>query len=251
MQPASAIGARPSLDLATARIVDLTHPLDADTIFWPGDRRALELVEDHNGLTEGGFFYAANHFCMPEHGGTHVDAPYHFNEHGAKIGALCVERLIAPAVVVDICAKAAADPDYRLQPDDVAAWEAMHGTVPAGAIVLLRTGWSRRWPDKRAYLGNDTPGDARGLHFPSYGEAAARLLAGRGVSVLGVDTASVDHGPAQDFPVHRVLGAAGIIGLENLNALEHLPPAGAWVAALPINLADGTGAPARVVAFLP
>lgn len=251
MQQVSAEAARPALDLATATIVDLTHPLDADTIFWPSDRRALELIEDHRGITERGFFYAANHFCLPEHGGTHIDAPYHFDQGGEKVGQIPVERLIAPAVVIDIADKAAADPDYTLEPDDVTAWEAEHGKVPAGAIVLLRTGWSSRWPDKRAYLGDDTPGDASNLHFPSYGEAAARLLVSRGVSVLGVDTASVDHGPSKDFRVHRVLGAAQVIGLENLMRLDRLPATGAWVAALPIKLAGGTGAPARVVALVP
>jgi len=118
--------------------------------------------------------------------------------------------------------------------------------------VLLRTGWSSRWPDKRAYLGDDTPGDASHLHFPSYGAEAARLLVDRGAAVLGVDTASVDHGPSKDFLVHRILGAANVAGLENVTNLDRLPPTGAWVVALPIKLAHGSGAPpARVVALVP
>jgi len=212
------------LDIAAAKVVDLTHPIDASTIFWPTEAKAFELTEEHKGITERGFFYAANRFCTPEHGGTHIDAPYHFAQGGESVAEIPVDHLIGRAVVIDIATKAAADPDYTLKPEDVTAWEAEHGTVPAGAIVLLRTGWSSRWPNKRAYLGDDTPGDASHLHFPSYGAEAARLLVERGAAVLGVDTASVDHGPSKDYFVHRVLGAANVVGLENLMNLDRVPP---------------------------
>jgi len=240
-----------SLDLAAAKVIDLTHPIDASTIFWPTEVKAFELTEEHKGITERGFFYAANRFCTPEHGGTHVDAPYHFSQTGESVAEVPVDRLIGHAVVIDVADKAAADPDYTLKPEDVSAWEAAHGAISRGTIVLLRTGWSSRWPDKRAYLGDDTPGDASHLHFPSYGAAAARLLVDRGAIVLGVDTASVDNGPSKDFLVHRILGAANVVGLENLTGLDRLPPTGAWVMALPIKLAHGSGAPARAVALLP
>ena len=239
------------LDIATTKIVDLTHKIDADTIFWPTEAKTFELVEEHKGLTERGFFYAANRFCSPEHGGTHIDAPYHFAQGGETVAAIPIERLKGPAVVIDVADKAARDPDYTLQPADVTAWEAQHGPIAEGAIVLLRTGWSSRWPNKRAYLGDDTPGDASHLHFPSYGPEAARLLVERGAVVLGVDTASVDHGPSKDFLVHRVLGAANVVGIENLTNLEAVPVTGAWVLALPMKIANGTGAPARVVALVP
>jgi kynurenine formamidase len=249
--PLSALAAAQGFDLAAANVVDLTHPIDSSTIFWPTEAKTFELTEEHKGTTERGFFYAANRFCTPEHGGTHIDAPYHFSQGGESTAEIPVDRLIGRAVVIDIADKTAADPDYTLQPQDVADWEAAHGKISAGAIVLLRTGWSSRWPDKRAYLGDDTPGDASHLHFPSYGAEAARLLVDRGATVLGVDTASVDNGPSKDFLVHRILGAANVVGLENLMSLDRLPPTGAWVVALPIKLAHGSGAPARVVALLP
>jgi kynurenine formamidase len=239
------------LDIAKAKIVDLTHAIDADTIFWPTEQKTFELIEEHNGITEGGFFYAANRLCLPEHGGTHVDAPYHFARDGEKVGEMPVSRFVGPAVVIDVADKAAADPDYTLRPEDVTAWEARHGTIAPGAIVLLRTGWSSRWPEKRAYLGDDTPGDASNLHFPSFGPEAAKLLVARKVSMIGVDTASIDNGPSKDFLVHRIMGEAGIAGLENLANLEAIPATGAWIAALPIKIAKGSGAPARVVAFVP
>ena len=156
------------------------------------------------------------------------------------------------AVVIDVTAAAAADPDHRLTLDEVKAWEAAHGRVPDGAIVLLRTGWSARWPDKKRYLGDDTPGDASALHFPSYGREAVRWLVDeRKVAAIGVDTASIDHGPSKDFPVHQVVAAANVPGLENLASLEALPARGAWVIALPMKIGGGSGGPLRAIALVP
>ena len=118
--------------------------------------------------------------------------------------------------------------------------------------MLLRTGWSARWPDKKADLGDDTPGDASKLHFPSYGEEAARyLVAQRKVAALGVDTASIDYGASKDFIVHVIANGANVFGLENVAHLEALPEWGAWVVALPMKIAGGSGGPLRIVALLP
>jgi kynurenine formamidase len=241
------------LDISEANVIDLTHALDTDTIFWPTETEGFKLTELYMGPTKGpeGYFYAAYRFCMPEHGGTHLDAPFHFAEHGETAAEIPLKRLYGPAVVIDISSMAAKDPDYTLSVDDVTAWESVHGKIPEGVIVLLRTGWSSRWPDKLAYLGDNTPGDASNLHFPSYGAEAARMLVARGATVLGVDTASIDNGPSRKFLVHQITGAANVAGLENLTNLDKLPPTGSWALALPIKIAGGSGAPARVIAFVP
>jgi kynurenine formamidase len=239
-------------DLATARVVDLSHPYDERTVYWPTAPSAFELKRLHHGPTAAGFFYAANAFCTPEHGGTHLDAPIHFFEGRRTVDQVPLEQLIGEAVVVDVAAQAAADPDYRLTRADLDAWEKRHGRISKGAIVLLRTGWSARWPDRKRYLGDDTPGVASKLHFPSYGRDAAQwLVQTREVAALGVDTASIDHGPAADFIVHQVAAAANVAGLENLTGLDRLPARGAWVIALPMKIAGGSGAPVRVIALLP
>lgn len=241
-----------SLDLASTEFIDLSHPFDANTIYWPTSPSGFELKQLHKGLTERGFFYYANTFCSPEHGGTHLDAPMHFAEGRWTSSDFPTERLVGPAVVIDIAEKAAGDADYTLTPADIAAWESAHGRIPDGAIVLLRTGWSSRWPDRKAYLGDDTPGDASNLHFPSYGaEAAALLVHQRHAHLIGVDTASVDHGPSRDFLVHRIVAAANVGGLENLTNLDRLPPTGGFVIALPIKITGGSGGPARIIAFVP
>lgn len=128
----------------------------------------------------------------------------------------------------------------------------MRGRIPAGAIVLLRTGWSRFWPNAKAYLGDDTPGDASKLSFPSYGVEAARMLVEeRRAGVLGVDTASIDYGRSTEFMVHRIAAARDVPGLENLTNLDQLPATGATVIALPMKIAGGSGGPVRVVAMIP
>lgn len=243
---------RPPVDLARVALVDLTHPLDSATLYWPTSPSRFALERLAWGPTPGGYFYAANRFSAPEHGGTHLDAPVHFHEGGATTDRIALERLIAPAVVIDVSDRARTDPDYRLTPADVEAFERDHGPIAAGTIVLLRTGWSARWPDARGYLGDDRPGDASNLHFPSYGVEAARLLVEhRRVAALGADVASIDYGPSTDFMVHRVAAAQGVPGLENLANLDRVPATGAVVAALPIKIAGGSGGPVRVVAFVP
>ena len=239
-------------DLASSRIVDLTHPFDEHTLYWPTSDLSFDLKVVSRGKTEGGYFYAANTFCAPEHGGTHLDAPFHFAEGGRTADAVPLRQLMAAAVVIDVSAQAARDPDYRVSAEDVRHWETAHGRIPEGAIVLLRTGWGKRWPDRKRYFGDDTPGDALHLHFPSYGKEAAELLVKeRKAGALGVDTPSIDHGPSRDFIVHRIAAGAGVPGLENLAALEELPETGAWVVALPMKIANGSGAPLRIVALVP
>jgi kynurenine formamidase len=240
------------VDLARVRVVDLTHAFEARTLYWPTSPSRFERTSLHHGPSGAGYFYSAGAFCAPEHGGTHLDAPVHFAEGAAAAEAVPLERLVAPAVVIDVTAQAARDPDYRLTPADLAAWEKANGPVPRGAIVLLRTGWSARWPDAKRYLGDDRAGDASGLHFPSYGaEAVGTLVLERGVAALGVDTASIDHGPSRDFAVHRVAAGAGVPAFENLASLDALPATGAVVVALPMKIAGGSGGPLRAIALVP
>jgi len=241
-----------ALDLSDYTLVDLTHSYNEDTIYWPTSPSRFELEQLAFGETPGGWFYSANTLCTPEHGGTHFDAPIHFAADGSAAHAVPLEHLITSAVLIDVTAKARADRNYRLSVEDVLAFEKRHGVIDAGTIVLLRTGWSEHWPDTKAYLGDDTPGDASKLSFPSYGADAARLLVEeRGVVLLAVDTASIDYGASKDFPVHRIAAAKDVGGLENLTNLAQLPPTGITILALPMKIEGGSGAPVRTVALVP
>jgi kynurenine formamidase len=242
----------PAIDLAAYELVDLSHAFDSNTLYWPTSPTRFAIDTLAYGPTEGGWFYSSFSVSTPEHGGTHLDAPIHFGAGRNTNAEIPLERLIGPAVVIDVSAQASTDRDYRLTPQDVQAWEAEHGAIPRGALVLLRTGWSRHWPDARAYLGDDTPGDASRLSFPSYGDEAATLLVQeRQVGALGIDAASIDYGRSTTFTVHQIAAAANVPGLENLTGLERLPPTGALLFALPMKIAGGSGGPLRAVALVP
>ncbi len=232
-------------------VIDLTHPFDAQTIYWP-TAQPFQLQPVAHGRSAAGFWYEANQFCAAEHGGTHVDAPCHFAEGGLTVDAIALDRLIGPAALIDVRAACAADPDYRVQVRDIEADEARHGRLPDGAIVLFHTGWGQRWPDRKSYLGDDRPGITTALHFPGLSAEAARFLVQqRSVRAVGLDTASLDHGPSRDFIAHQILNGADIPGLENVAHLEGLPARGATVFAIPMSIRGGSGAPARIFAILP
>lgn len=234
-------------------IVDLSHAYDANSIFWPtAESFVLEKVAD--GVTDAGYYYAANNFSTSEHGGTHVDAPVHFAQGKASVDEIPLDRLIGPALVVDVSARAAADADYQVSVDDFLAWEREHGIIEPSGILLIRTGFSSRWPDAARYLGTAERGSAAAsrLHFPGlHPEAARWLVANRPVKAVGIDTASIDYGPSTLFESHRVLYEREIPAFENLTALDRLPPRGATIVALPMKIAGGSGAPLRAVAILP
>jgi kynurenine formamidase len=228
-------------------VVDLTHPLDDKVPYWPGLKYFPFEAWDTARFDEVRAFSRA--YRVPEHYGTHLDAPNHFAPGQDPIDRVPPARLFGPAVVFDISLKAARDPDAALTVEDVDAWEAAHGRVPEGAIAILRTGWAARWGDAAAYRNFDPAGN---LRFPSFGlDAAKRLLVDRGCVGLGIDALSVDRGVDNEFPVHRMGSALGRWFAENLANVERLPPAGAVVIALPVPLRGGSGAQARVLAFLP
>ncbi len=244
--------ARAPIDLQRAELVDLTYPFNQQTLYWPNSPSGFELKRLAYGKTPAGFFYSSNAFCAPEHGGTHLDAPIHFSEGGVSADQIPLQQLVAPAAVIDITAKTSSDPDYRLTVGDIADWEARNGAIQPGMIVLLRTGWGSRYPDRKRYFGDDTPGATDKLHFPSYGEDAARyLVRNRHVAAVGVDTASIDYGQSRDFIVHQIANGANVPGLENIANLDRLPQRGAWVIALPMKIAGGSGGPLRIVALIP
>jgi len=239
-------------DGSGGRWVDMSHAFSPETIYWPTDESGFQLEELAFGETDLGYFYSAYRFSTAEHGGTHLDAPLHFSRQGQAVADIPIDRLIGPAVVVDVSGRAT--PDYLVSVADLEGFEAVHGRIPAGAILLLRTGWGERWPDRAAYLGTATLGPAGipELHFPGLGPEAARwIVANRAIGALGIDTPSIDYGQSADFETHVVIYGAGIPGFENVANLGELPPTGGFVVALPMKIAGGSGAPLRIAGFIP
>jgi kynurenine formamidase len=230
--------------LQRLRIVDLTQPLHPEIPFWPGAGYGAFRYQRINTLERDR--KAAGLFEMPEHMGTHVDAPSHFVDSPVSIDRLPVETLVRPAVVFDISAKVVTASGALLEESDIRSWEDRHGRVANGSVALVRSGWASRWSDPAAFR-NDADGVMR---FPAVSAEAARLLVeGRGVVGIGVDTLSADNGEASNSPCHRVVHGAGGYILENLANLEQLPEYGAFVLIMPLPIVGGTGAPARVLAF--
>jgi kynurenine formamidase len=238
-------------DLDAARLLDLTHPFDRQTIYWP-TARPFHLEPVASGVTPGGWWYAANDFCAAEHGGTHLDAPVHFAAGGWTADQVPLARLVGQAVVVDITTKAERDRDALLTRADLEATEARDGRIPDGAIVLVRTGWERWWTDREHYLGTTVAGDTSHLHFPGVDpEAAAWLTTARKLHAIGIDTASIDRGRSQTFGAHRAFANANVPIFENLANLVALPPRGALFVGLPMKIGGGSGGPLRAIALQP
>lgn len=250
----AAMAAEPSAArFAQGTWVDLTHAFDAATIYWPTEQ-GFQFQPGKNGLTPKGYYYAANRFATAEHGGTHLDAPRHFAEGRHTTDEIELERLVGEAAVIDVRVQCAANPVYEVTPDDLVAWEREHGRQIVDVIVLLRTGWSEKWGDRTAYLGTDAKGPEAVplLRFPGLApEGAKWLVEQRRVKAVGIDTASIDHGPSTLFGAHVALCRANVPIFENLDGLERLPTEGAFIAALPMKIAGGSGSPLRVLARLP
>jgi kynurenine formamidase len=250
---AACSGSRPVVAFPTGEIVDLSHTYDSQTIYWP-TAEGFQLRRDADGVTPAGYYYAANSFFTSEHGGTHIDAPVHFAEGHQTVDKIPLDRLMGPAVIVDVTQQSDGDPDYQVTVADFQRFEQEHGPIAKDAIVLLRTGFSARWPGAERYLGTTLRGEegARSLHFPGlHPDAAKWIVANRPIRAIGIDTASIDYGRSTQFESHRALYADDIPAFENLTALERLPVTGAYVIALPMKIGGGSGAPLRAVAVLP
>ncbi|HLW88484.1 MAG TPA: cyclase family protein [Terriglobales bacterium] len=232
--------------LGFTSVVDLTHALSAQVpTFEIGAKSPYQVkivatvAKDH---------YFAREFSVPEHFGTHLDAPAHFVEGLWTVDQIPPARLVSPLVVIDVIAKADANADYQIAVEDIAAWEQLHGEIPPNAVVIANTGWNSRWTSVKDYRNADGKGV---MHFPGYSKEAAKFLVeARNVNGIGIDTLSIDYGPSPDFPVHQYTMAHSIYHLENVANLEHVPVSGAIVVAAPIKLEGGSGGPVRILALV-
>ena len=233
------------------KLVDLTYPFSAETHHWP-TAKPFHLDKVSEGRTAAGFWYSSYNYGGSEHVGTHLDAPFHFAEGKWTTEQIPLDKTIGPGIVFDVRRKTEKNADYVLQVEDVRAWEKLRGRIPAGAIILIYTGWGRFWGDRKKYFGTDEPGNVSDLHFPGLSkEAAEFLVKQRNIKAVGIDTPSIDHGPSKEFIAHQVLGAANVPIFENVASLDRLPARGATIFAAPMKIKGGSGAPLRIFALLP
>lgn len=218
--------------LAAGRLVDLTQPLGPSTVLWPGSMPFAAAIECDYDTYES----YSRELHLPEHAGTHLDAPAHFARGGATTDAIPLASLVRPAVKLDVRDRVAGDARYTLDAATIEGLEAVDGRIAPGDAVLVHTGWRTTRDD--------------GLAFPGLAPDAAQLLVERGAVGVGIDTLGVDPGHADDFAAHRITLPAGLWHLEGLVGLEHVPARGAWLVVGVIPVVDGSGAPARAFAIL-
>ena len=246
------------LNRGTLKVVDLTQPLGPETqviglppMFAPSPGVTLDTISRYD---DKGPAWYWNTIRMGEHTGTHFDAPIHWITGRDLPDNACdtipPARFIGPACVIDVTKDVSRDPDFLLTPERVEQWEAEHGRIPAGAWVLLRTGWSRRTGLSFINAREDGP------HSPGFAPRTSTLLAeDRDVLGVGVETIGTDAGQAgtfqPPFPNHATMHGAGKFGLASLCNLDQLPATGAVVIAAPLKIVNGSGSPLRVIAITP
>jgi kynurenine formamidase len=232
--------------IISKRIIDLTHTIHSNIPSWQSDKKESLSIKTISTYNRGGFF--SQILSMPEHSGTHMDAPVHGVKGKHTINLIQPSKLICPVVVIDVRRKVKLIVDYFLTIDDVISWEKRYGKIPNGSVVLMLTGWGKYWSNTKKYLNCDKKGT---MHFPGFSEKSAKfLIHKRKINGLGTDTLSIDSGMSDDFSVHRILFKHNKFALENLANLDKLPAKGATIFIAPLKIKSGSGSPVRVFAMV-
>jgi kynurenine formamidase len=246
-----------ALRLGAVEIIDLTAPLSAETpvikLPEPFGNTIPFALHEISRYDERGPAWYWNDISTGEHTGTHFDAPVHWatGRDGLDVAQIPADRLIAPAVMLDFSAEAAANPDFLLEVEHIRKWEGEHGPLPEGGWMLYRTGWDARSGSQEDFLNaNET-----GPHTPGLSVECARWLAEHApVMGIGVETVGTDAGRAHSFdppfPCHASMLGAGKYGLTQLQNLARLPATGAVVVAGPLPIIGGSGSPCRALALV-
>ncbi|GFU24720.1 DUF4817 domain-containing protein [Nephila pilipes] len=231
-------------------MVDMTYTFDETTLYWPTQKK-FELVVIENGTQEEGYWLQMEEYFSGIHVGTHMDAPCHFAKGRWSVDQIPLSHLTAPAAVIDITKKAEEDRDALVQVDDFEKWEMMSGQSLDGTIIMIRSGWGKRWNDKEAFIG--TPdNDTTKFHYPGISKEAAQwLMDNRNVYGVGTDTLSLDNGPSQELMAHRIILDKNVYGLENVANMDMLPIYGATLYVMPMKIGNASGAPTRIIAVFP
>jgi kynurenine formamidase len=186
-------------------------------------------------------------FEVPEHFGTHIDAPIHFVPGTASIDQVPASKFILPAFVLDVRQEVVENSDYVLTTDVIRRFE-QDGEIAPNSVVLLLTGWDKHFASWERYrnVGKDNR-----MHFPGYSNDAASFLVNeRHVAALGIDTLSIDAGIDEAYSVHNMALRQNLYLIENLTRLDQLPVRGAILFCGPLAIEGGSGSPARVLAMV-
>ncbi|MCC9607765.1 cyclase family protein [Blastopirellula sp. JC732] len=240
--------------LAKKEFVDLTHSFEPGIPHWPGfPDEELETIYSYKpapGLMGSGFF--AQRYQIVGQWGTHCDPPAHFVEGLRTIDEIKPEEMILPLVVFDVHAAVEQNPDYVIRMEDVKAWEEKYGEVPKGAFCVMRTDWSKRWPDAKAMRNEDAAGTP---HYPGWSqEVLTYLYETRKITASGHETTDTDPGLStakDDYTLETYVLGTNHYQIELLTNVDQLPEQGALAVVTFPKPLKGSGFPARVFAILP
>jgi kynurenine formamidase len=172
---------------------------------------------------------------LSSHTGTHLDAPYHFLEKGAKIHEISLKKLVSNAVLI----KSRKKSNESVTKTDIQKFEKKHGKIASFSSVIFYTGWQRNLQKKYYFTKN-----------PGLSVSAAKYLASKKISLVGIDSPSIDLGTDSKFSVHQIFAKKGILIVENLANLEKIKSSKFHLVVLPLKLKNATGSPVRAIAFV-
>jgi len=213
------------------KLLDLTLTVSENIPTFPGSPQP-SFVQDKNIKNDG---YNSELLFLSSHTGTHLDAPYHFQEKGEKIQEISLKRLVSSAILV----KSRKKGDQLITKTDIQKFEKKHGKIPSGSSVIFWTGWQKMIKNASYFVRN-----------PGLSTAAAKYLVSKKINLVGTDSPSIDLGKDKRFPVHHIFSKNNILIVENLTNLEKIRASKFHFVVLPLKLKGATGSPVRAIAFV-
>ena len=213
------------------KILDLTLTISDKIPVFPGSPHPhfipWEKIKDDG--------YNLELLFLSTHTGTHMDAPHHFLEKGAKIHEISLKKLVSEAVLIKTRKKS----NEPITKTDIQKFEKKHGKIEGFSSVIFSTGWQRNLQKDYYFTKN-----------PGLSISAAKYLASKKISLVGIDSPSIDLGADSKFSVHQIFAKKGMLIVENLANLDKIKSAKFHLVVLPLKLKNATGSPVRAVAFV-
>ena len=213
------------------KVIDLTLTVSNKIPAFPGSPQPNFIPWEN--IKEDG--YNLELLFLSSHTGTHLDAPHHFLEKGAKIHEISLKKLVSEAVLI----KSRKKSNEAITKTDIQKFEKKHEKIDGFSSVIFSTGWQRNLQKKYYFTKN-----------PGLSVSAAKYLASKKIGLIGIDSPSIDLGTDSKFSVHQIFAKKGMLIVENLANLEKIKSSKFHLVVLPLKLKNATGSPVRAIAFV-
>lgn len=212
------------------KIIDLTLTISQTIPTFPGSPKPRFITWSK--IKKDG--YNLELLFFSSHTGTHLDAPYHFNESGMKIHEIPLERLISDAILIKI----KKEKNQSIQKSDIIKFEKTYGKIQNKSTVIFFTGWQKNLKKVNYFIEN-----------PGLSISAVTYLVSKNTNLVGIDSPSIDSGKNKNFPAHKILLKNNILIAENLKNVDKISTANFKLIILPLKLKNATGSSVRAIAF--